>query len=199
MATRRTQDKNMSQRLKDQLKVQRHIKAIHANARRLDEIAFYPAHDKRSETPEYKKVHKKLVHELDLPCLICGVKNSTLKDKKENLYGAKALETHHHIIEWALAGAVSVEKFNKRLLPHLRHKHGRPEYRKEFTEEDIRNWVDHHEDNLWVLCDVHHRAKFLGIHAISYPIWSPMDLLRDDFESYVKVQLAKEKKKSSRK
>lgn len=113
----------MNQRLKDQLKVHKRALAIHANPRLLEEIAFYPAHDARRETPEYKQVHKKLVHELDLPCFICGVKNSTLKDKNENRYGAKALETHHHIIEWTLAGAISAEKFSKQLLPHLRHRH----------------------------------------------------------------------------
>jgi hypothetical protein len=51
-------------------------------------------------------------------------------------------------------------------------------------------WVDHSEDNLWVLCDVHHRAKFFGIHEITFPIWGPMDLLRPDFEAYVKGQIA---------
>ena len=54
----------------------------------------------------------------------------------------------------------------------------------------MRNWVDHSEDNLWVLCDVHHRAKFLGIHEVSYPIWAPMNLLRTDFEDYVRAQIA---------
>jgi hypothetical protein len=49
--------------------------------------------------------------------------------------------------------------------------------------------VDHSEDNLWVLCDVHHRAAFLGIHEITYPIWSPADMLIDDFENYVKEQI----------
>jgi hypothetical protein len=37
--------------------------------------------------------------------------------------------------------------------------------------------VDHSPDNLWVLCDVHHRHKFVGIHAITYPIWGPQDLV----------------------
>ena len=138
-----------------------------------------------------------MVEALDLPCLVCGVKNSTLKNEKENPYGAKQLETHHHVIEWALANAISVEKFNKTLLPHLRHRHAnKPEYEKEFTVEDVRNWVDHHEDNLWVLCDVHHRAKYFGIHEITHPIWGPQDLLIDDFEEYVKREIAKVKSKT---
>jgi hypothetical protein len=191
---RNARDPGMQQRLKDQLRIYKHIRAIHKNARLLNEIAFYPAHDKRRETPEYKAAHHHLVNALDLPCLVCGVRNSTLKDKARNPYGAKQMETHHHVIEWALANAVSVEKFNSRLLPNLRHRHkDRPEYHHEFTQEDIRNWVDHHEDNLWVLCDVHHRARFFGIHEITFPIWGPMDLLRDDFEDYVKQEIAKEK------
>ena len=64
------------------------------------------------------------------------------------------------------------------------------DYQKDaFTDEDVRNLVDHSEDNLWVLCDVHHRAKFLGIHEVSYPIWAPMNLLRGDFEDYVRQQI----------
>ena len=76
----------------------------------------------------------------------------------------------------------------------MRHRHpDKPEYKKNFTLEDISNWVDHSEDNLWVLCDVHHRAQYLGIHEITDPIWGPQDLLRDDFEDYVKNEIAKAK------
>jgi len=191
MPAKRNQDKGMVNRLKDQLKVQKQVSKIHENPRLLKEIAFYPEHDKRRETEEYKAVHKRLAQELDLPCLICGVRNSTLKDKQKNSYGAKQMETHHHIIEWALANAVSVEKFNSAMLPNLRRRHpGKPEYEKEFTQEDIRNWVDHNEDNLWVLCDVHHRAQYFGIHEITDPIWGPQDLLRDDFEEYARKEIA---------
>ncbi len=28
-----------------------------------------------------------------------------------------------------------------------------------------------------MLCDVHHRHKFVGIHAITYPIWGPQDVV----------------------
>jgi hypothetical protein len=191
MPPKRNQDKGMVNRLRDQLKVQKQVNRIHKDPRLLKEIAFYPEHDKRRETKEYKTVHKKLTQELDLPCLICGIRNSTLKDKQKNSYGARQMETHHHIIEWALDNAVSVEKFNSALLPNLRHRHpGNPQYEKEFTQEDIRNWVDHSQDNLWVLCDVHHRAKYFGIHEITDPIWGPQGLLRDDFEEYVRKEIA---------
>jgi len=57
------------------------------------------------------------------------------------------------------------------------------------TVEDVKGWVDHSPDNLWVLCDVHHRAKYFGIHEITYPIWCPMDLLDPEFDDYVRKQL----------
>jgi hypothetical protein len=84
----------MVTRLQDQLKVFRKAQAVHVNRRMLNEMAFYPAHDPRKETPEYKETHHRLAVEQDRPCLICGVKNSTLKDKAHNQYGAKQMETH---------------------------------------------------------------------------------------------------------
>ena len=39
------------------------------------------------------------------------------------------------------------------------------------------------------VCDVHDRARYLGIHEITYPIWSPMDLLKPDFETWVKGEI----------
>ncbi|HWA95660.1 MAG TPA: hypothetical protein VG844_13745 [Terracidiphilus sp.] len=189
---REATDNYMVGRLKEQLKVSKMSLEIHLNERLLDEMAFYPAHDKRLETPEYHKAHDHLTKKLDLPCLVCGVRNSTLNDPVQNRYDAKQMETHHHVIEWALANAIDTDKFNRVLLPHLaqRHKANRA-YRKPFTQEQVRAWVDHSEDNLWVLCDVHHRAKYFGIHEITFPIWGPMDLLRPDFEQYVNDQIEK--------
>jgi hypothetical protein len=182
----------MLKRLRDQLRVHQKASQVHSNARVLKEIAFYPAHDARKETPEYSRAHKHLTIELDLPCIVCGVKHSTLADHKENPYGAKAMETHHHVIEWALAKAIDPAKFNKAILPNLRHRHpDRNEYHSPFTQKQVEDWVDHHEDNLWVLCDVHHRAKFMGIHEITFPIWGPVDLLRADFEDFVREEIKK--------
>jgi len=184
-------------RLKDQTKVQTHVNRVKAaktltlKRRALDEMAFYPAHDKRTESPEYHKVHVDLTVTRDLPCLVCGVRKSTLDDPGENPYGAKQMETHHHMIEWALANAVDVAKFNKIVRPHLALRHPQVrDYRQDMSVDQVKAWVDHSPDNLWVLCDVHHRAKFLGIHEITYPIWCPMDLMMDDFEAYVRSQVA---------
>jgi len=182
--------------LKSQLTVQERRQALsgmHEARRQLDERAFYPAHDARKESPAYAKAHHKLVADEDRPCLACGVTNSILKDphkKKDpsfNPYGAKQMETHHHVIEWALANAVDPEKFNQRILPRLRTRH--PDAYKaapDFTAEQVKQWVDSSEDNLWVLCDVHHRGKFFGIHSITDPIWGPQDILYDDFADTVR-------------
>lgn len=192
-------DHSMKRRLTDQLgvfKMAKDVKAKiakgHANARQLTELAFYPEHDKRTESPAYKKVHERLVNKLDLPCLVCGVKKSTLKDRKQNPYGATALETHHHVIEWALANAIDPAKFNAILRPHLANQHPQePSYKRNMSAQEVTDWVDHSEHNLWVLCDVHHRAKYLGIHEITYPIWCPQDFLKPDFEQYVRDEIGK--------
>lgn len=177
--------RRLSEHAANQKVIKRHIQD-----RTIQELQFYPEHDKRRETAAYVKVHHRLTVELDLPCLVCGVRQSTLDQPEENPYGARQMETHHHIIEWALQNAVDVAKFNKVLRPHLAHRHPQvKEYKADFTQEQVRNWVDHSEHNLWVLCDVHHRAQYLGIHEITYPIWSPMNLLRDDFEEWVRDEI----------
>src|SRR5438093_11918652 len=107
---RHLQDKRMAQRLQDQLRLYKTVQAIRKNPRKRNEIASYPVHDKRRETPAYKNVHKKMVRHQDRPCLIRGVRNSSLKDPKAHTYRAKALETHHHDIEGALANATSAPR-----------------------------------------------------------------------------------------
>jgi hypothetical protein len=186
--------------LKSQLPVQKVVEGIHENRRQLDERAFYPAHDKRKESSKYAAVHKNLCITLDLPCLVCGVRHSTLGNAAKNPYKAKAMETHHHIIEWALANAVDVDQFNNALLPNLNHRFpDEPLYKKPMNQQEIKDWVDNSEHNLWVLCDVHHRAPYVGVHYITYPIWCPQDLLRPDFVAYVNKQLGLGKKTASKK
>jgi len=168
----------------------------HAVERMLDERAFYPPHDRRTESPAYAKVHHQMTVVDDKHCLVCGVQHSTLGDIKGNPFGAVQMETHHHVVEWALANAIDEAKFNQHILPGLARAAAArtkdPGYAKvsdlykEFdaiyasghmTLDQIKAWVDHGADNLWVLCDIHHRHKFVGIHAITYPIWGPQDVV----------------------
>jgi hypothetical protein len=181
------------------------IDKFHVLERMLDEKAFYPAHDKRTESPEYAKVHHQMTAVDKRPCLVCGVTNDTLHDVSKNPFGAIQLETHHHIIEWALANAISADKFNKNIRPGLeRRAKARAgaglnqiytefdkDYGADMTSTRILQWVDHAADNLWVLCDVHHRHKFVGIHAITYPIWGPQDIVQDDLVAN-QIEVAKE-------
>jgi hypothetical protein len=110
------------------------------------------------------------------------VTNSSLEDQQKNRFGAAQMETHHKTVEWSLMDAIDVDKFNERIVQRFRHySFHDPIYEEDFTEEQMKDWIDHHEDNIWVLCDVHHRHKWLGIHSITGPIWGPQDLIRDDF------------------
>ncbi len=161
---------------------------IHGGAKVLDDPMFYPAHDERTETAAYQKVHLDLTVAQDLPCMVCGVRNSMLKDAAKakdptlNPYGATQMETHHHTIEWALANAIDPARFNKTLRPNLASGHPtNAMYQRDMTGAEISAWVDHSPDNLWVLCDVHHRHRWVGIHEISYPLWVPQSLLTQDF------------------
>jgi len=168
---------------------------IHGRPKSLSDPLFYPQHDARKETAAYKAVHQHLVVDLDLPCRICGVRNSILVDKAKaadpqlNPYAALQMETHHHTIEWALANAVDPALFNKTLRPTLAASH--PDialYQQDMTAQQIHDWVDHSPDDLWVLCDVHHRHKWVGIHEISYPLWVPQGVLSGEFERLVRAE-----------
>jgi hypothetical protein len=167
--------------------------------RTLDEKAFYPKHEKRRASAEYRNVHQTLIRAHG--CLICGVTYETLNrsktDLKLNPYGAKQLETHHHIIEWALANAIDPDKFNALLFPNLKARHP-DRYTQPLNEKEIKDWVDHSPDNLWVLCDVHHRAKWFGIHEITQPIWGPQDIFDDQYLAAVRALIKKDRSPRSK-
>jgi hypothetical protein len=172
--------------------------AFHELRRQLEEHAFYPPHQPRQASPAYRAVHEKLVNESG--CRICGVTNDILKDPARradlslNQYGALQLETHHYVIEWAFANAIDPDKFNRSILPSLQQQHGTAKYSGPLSARQIADWIDHDEDNLWVLCDVHHRARFFGIHEITGPVWGPQHILRDEFIARVQAEIAKRKR-----
>lgn len=92
------------------------------------------------------------------------------------------METHHHDCEWSLMNAVDVVKFNARIVHHYRARRpADPKYDHDFTEDEMKAWIDHDQDNLWVLCDKHHRGRLVGIHDVTGPIFGPQDLLLDSF------------------
>lgn len=145
----------------------------HVVERMLDEQAFYPAHDKRTESPDYAKVDHQMTVIDDKHCIVCGVQHSTLADAAANPFGAVQLETHHRTIEWALANAIDPVKFNAHIRPSLLHAAQRrkaqpgygatpavyrafdDKYASDMSVDDIKAWIDHGADNSWVLCDIH--------------------------------------------
>jgi hypothetical protein len=171
--------------------------AFHELRRLLEEYAFYPSHPPRKPSPAYRAVHKKLVSQSG--CLICGVTTDILKDRARranlslNPYGALQLETHHHVIEWALASAIDPEKFYHSILPSLQQQHGTAKYSGPLSARQIADWIDHDEDNLWVLCDVHHRPGS-SESMITCPIWGPHHILKDEFIARVQAEIAKRKR-----
>jgi hypothetical protein len=148
----------------------------------LQEYLLYPEHEQRTASSQYRKTRKRLVDEEDSPCLVCGVRKSTLGKKRQNPFAATQMETHHRMVEWALIAAIDLDRFNERVVARFRLR--RPDnetYSDDFTQAEMEAWIDHHEDNLWVLCDKHHRAPYMGIHALSQPTWGPQDLVFPKF------------------
>ena len=131
----------------------------HGVSRTLHETIWYGEHDHRTASAEYRRTHKHLIDVLDEPCWVCGVRKSTLGDPSKNLHGASQLETHHAVLEQALASAVDPAKILADF-PAM----GAAD------EPHLRAWLDS-EGNMLVLCDVHHRHGFYGVHMVSYPAW----------------------------
>jgi len=179
------------QLLKDQ------ITKIHGNFITFEDADFYPEHDKRKSSSGYRKIHNKLVVEENGPCLVCGVTYELLlntkkrQDKKLNPDSAKQIETHHHTVEWSLANAIDINKFNSTVRIHLMNKNNHnPLYQKEMTRKEMLDWVDHSPDNLWILCDVHHRHKYFGIHHVTYPNWVPQNLYTEEFLNAINKKIS---------
>jgi hypothetical protein len=150
---------------------------LHEVRRQLDERAFYPKHDPRKESAAYRAVHQAMIVTEDQPCVVCGVRQTTLKDRGQNPWRATQMETHHAVIEWALIEAISLRKFVEKFVKP-RAELNPAKYRRRFTVADMRAWIDHDRENLTVLCDLHHRHKWYGVHSISGPIWGAQSMLR---------------------
>lgn len=126
---------------------------VHATGEGLATIEMTPPHPPREETPEYARAHHHLTKVLDEPCAMCGVRNSTLNDPKQNPFGATALETHHYPIERSLMDACDPLKVGV-VFPQVKDR------------ASLEAFVDS-EHNLMVLCDVHHRHPLHGIHHLA--------------------------------
>jgi hypothetical protein len=128
------------------------LQHVHATVFGIAEVEMTPPHPPREDTPLYARTHHRLVVTLDTPCAICGVRHSTLSNPKENPFRAKAVETHHYPIERSLLNACDPRKVRV-IFPQVKDR------------ESLEAFIDS-EENLMVLCDIHHRHPHYGIHHI---------------------------------
>ncbi|GCE22577.1 hypothetical protein [Dictyobacter kobayashii] len=80
------------------------------------------------------------------------MRKSTLKDAKENPFKASAIETHHYPIERSLLNACDPKKLRV-TFPQIK------------DHQTLEEFIDS-EDNIMVLCDIHHRHPHYGIHHL---------------------------------
>ena len=136
---------------------------VHSTISGVSDTEMTPPHPPREETPMYNKTHNHLVNKLDEPCAICGVRKSTIGDPKQNLFGAKDLETHHYPIERSLLNACDPTKIAV-IFPQVKDR------------ETLEAFIDS-EANMIVLCDIHHRHPLYGIHHLVGPDFSVQPFL----------------------
>lgn len=128
------------------------IAHVHETLEPIASVELSPPHPPREETPEYAAAHKFIVYEKKAPCEVCGVTIDTLDDPKSNLFGAKALETHHFPIERSLADACDPVKVHR-------------DFPTVYDRTTLMAFVDS-PANLKCLCDIHHRSLEHGIHHL---------------------------------
>lgn len=152
---------------------------VHATVEGVATVEMTPPHPPREETPAYAQAHHHLTKVLDSPCAMCGVRNSTLHIPAENPFGATALETHHYPIERSLLDACDPKKIGV-VFPQVKDR------------ASLEAFVDS-ENNLMVLCDIHHRDPLHGIHHLT-----PQDFFIQPFliEGYEVVVTADEEAKA---
>lgn len=126
--------------------------------RTLDELVAYPPHDRRQASATYRRTHRHLIYELDAPCWVCGVRRSQ----------GGQLETHHFHFEWAAQNGLELAKVTA-------------DWPAITDRRALAEWIDS-EQNMLVLCAVHHRCSFRGVHMISYPAWLLQRYQGDEFE-----------------
>jgi hypothetical protein len=141
------------------------VDQIHEIKRTLYEDYFVPAHAPRTESDLYKLTHHDLVNVQDAPCYICGIRKST----------GGNMETHHFHCEWSLSNSVDWSVMKAAHPDFDGWDKVKPEDPSTFY-----NFVDS-VYNMLVLCDVHHRGKFHGIHAVEHPVWIAQKFMKSDF------------------
>lgn len=115
---------------------------------------YYPEHERRSESVEFRHTKFKLLKKENRGCFICGTHEK--------------LEVHHFYIEWALMNAVDWDIFLK-------------DYPQFSNYNSIEEFVDS-PDNMMILCQKHHRHRDFGIHMMDFPEWRIQKFIKKDFK-----------------
>lgn len=144
------------------------LQHVHPTMESVANIELTPPHSPRVETPAYRKAHHFLVVEKDSPCLVCGVRNSTLHDPASNPFQATALESHHAPIERSLLECCDPLKVHK-VYPQV------------YDQPTLETFVDSPQ-NLIILCDIHHRSTHAGIHHLLYQDFVILPFLKDGYQ-----------------
>lgn len=144
------------------------LSRVHATTAGTADLEMTPPHPPREDTPIYMRTHHHLVFTLDRPCMVCGVRKSTLDDPQQNPFGAQHLETHHHPLERCLLNACDPAKVG-RVFPAVKDR------------ATLEEFVDS-EANMLVLCDIHHRHPFYGIHHVVGPDFFAQPFVFDGYQ-----------------
>lgn len=163
------------------------VDQIHEEDRTIHEEVEYPAHEQRTESSEFRRNKRILVKQLDLPCWICGSRDS---------------REVHHLHEWSLWPALDQEKVLDTL--HVFDPYG---YTHKMGEQPIESPDDIR--NLLVLCGVHtldgvevpgghHRGVDLGVHDLSMPTWLALKSVKTGVEITKAISHAKNEDKKLR-
>lgn len=125
---------------------------------------MYPEHSPRRSDPHYRifvASRRHLIDVLGVGCWIGGITKAQLgtTDRTHLCYGAKQLEAHHDVAEFAGLTEIDWQKVAADFPTLGIH-----------SDEDFLRAAEA-EGGLTVLCDKHHRAPYHGTHMISGPVW----------------------------
>lgn len=148
----------------------------HQTPRTLHEIASYPPHGPRETDPNYKIFHQARSHLIDVLGVGCWIGGATKTEIQHGLptdhlcFGAKGLEAHHHIAEFAGLNEIDWRKVAA-----------------DFPQLGIHSDAEflmmaESEGGLMIICSKHHRAPYHGIHSITEPVWKLDRYARDGWE-----------------
>jgi hypothetical protein len=132
----------------------------HEAKRTFTELVKFPAHKKRTASPEFQKNKDILVKQLNLPCFICD---------------NRGIREVHHVHEWALWEALDPKKVLNTL--HIFDPYGFTNKMGETpleSPDDIRNLMvlcGHCEINGVSVPGGHHRGTNAGVHHLTFPVW----------------------------